>query len=251
MSNGLFDLSGRRALITGSSQGIGLALATGLAQAGATVILNGRDGTKLAAAAAGLPGADALAFDVTDRNAVRQAVDGYEDTVGPIDILVNNAGVQHRTPLEDFPADDFERLLQTNVSSVFHVGQACARHMIGRGRGRIINVASVNALMARYSIAPYTATKGAVVNLTKGMATDWARHGLNCNALAPGYMRTPLNEPLWSDPEFTEWLTGRTPAQRWGEPEELVGACVFLASDASSFVNGIVLYVDGGLTASL
>ena len=251
MSNELFDLSGRRALITGSSQGIGLALATGLAQAGASVILNGRDGTKLAAAAADLPGADTLAFDVTDRDAVRQAIDGYEETVGPIDILVNNAGVQHRTPLEDFPADDFERLLQTNVSSVFHVGQACARHMIERGRGRIINVASVNALMARYSIAPYTATKGAVVNLTKGMATDWARHGLNCNALAPGYMRTPLNEPLWSDPEFNEWLTKRTPAQRWGEPEELVGACVFLASDASSFVNGLVLYVDGGLTASL
>ncbi len=249
--SGLFDLSGRRALVTGSSQGIGLALARGLAQAGARVVLNGRDRTKLAAAAEDLPGADILAFDVTDRDAVRRAIDDFEATVGAIDILVNNAGVQHRTPLEDFPADDFERLLQTNVSSVFHVGQACARHMIERKRGRIINVASVNALMARYSIAPYTATKGAVVNLTKGMATDWARHGLNCNALAPGYMRTPLNEPLWSDPVFNEWLVKRTPAQRWGEPEELVGACVFLASDASSFVNGLVLYVDGGLTASL
>ncbi len=249
--SGLFDLSGRRALVTGSSQGIGLALARGLAQAGARVVLNGRDRTKLAAAAEDLSGADILAFDVTDRDAVRRAIDDFEATVGAIDILVNNAGVQHRTPLEDFPADDFERLLQTNVSSVFHVGQACARHMIERKRGRIINVASVNALMARYSIAPYTATKGAVVNLTKGMATDWARHGLNCNALAPGYMRTPLNEPLWSDPVFNEWLVKRTPAQRWGEPEELVGACVFLASDASSFVNGLVLYVDGGLTASL
>ena len=249
--SGLFDLSGRRALVTGSSQGIGLALARGLAQAGARVVLNGRDRTKLAAAAEDLSGADILSFDVTDRDAVRRAIDDFEATVGAIDILVNNAGVQHRTPLEDFPADDFERLLQTNVSSVFHVGQACARHMIERKRGRIINVASVNALMARYSIAPYTATKGAVVNLTKGMATDWARHGLNCNALAPGYMRTPLNEPLWSDPVFNEWLVKRTPAQRWGEPEELVGACVFLASDASSFVNGLVLYVDGGLTASL
>jgi len=249
--SGLFDLSGRRALVTGSSQGIGLALARGLAQAGARVVLNGRDRTKLAAAADDLPGADILSFDVTDRDAVRRAIDDFEATVGAIDILVNNAGVQHRTPLEDFPADDFERLLQTNVSSVFHVGQACARHMIERKQGRIINVASVNALMARYSIAPYTATKGAVVNLTKGMATDWARHGLNCNALAPGYMRTPLNEPLWSDPVFNEWLVKRTPAQRWGEPEELVGACVFLASDASSFVNGLVLYVDGGLTASL
>ena len=251
MSRGMFDLAGRRALVTGSSQGIGLALARGLAEAGARVVLNGRDRAKLATAAADIAGADTLAFDVTDRDSVRRAIDDYEAAAGPIDILVNNAGVQHRTPLEEFAADDFERLLQTNISSVFHVGQACARHMIERRRGRIINVASVNALMARYSIAPYTATKGAVVNLTKGMATDWARYGLNCNALAPGYMRTPLNEPLWSDPAFNDWLVKRTPAQRWGEPEELVGACVFLASDAASFVNGHVLYVDGGLTASL
>src|SRR6478609_11014465 len=251
MTAGLFDLSGRRALVTGSSQGIGLALARGLAEAGADVVLNGRDREKLAAAQASLPDARVLSFDVTDREAVRRAIDDFETTVGPLDILVNNAGVQHRAPLEDFPADEFERLLQSNVSSVFHVGQACARHMIERGRGRIINIASVNALLARFSIAPYTATKAAVVNLTKGMATDWARHGLTCNALAPGYMRTPLNEPLWSDPAFNEWLVKRTPAQRWGEPEELVGACVFLASDAASFVNGHVLYVDGGLTASL
>jgi len=171
--------------------------------------------------------------------------------VGPIDILVNNAGIQHRAPLEEFPADAFERLLQSNVASVFHVGQACALHMIVRGAGKIINIASVNASLARYSIAPYTATKGAVANLTKGMATDWARHGLNCNAIAPGYIHTPLNSPLWSDPVFNDWLTKRTPAQRWGQAEELVGACVFLAADASSFVNGHVLYVDGGLTASL
>ena len=247
----MFDLSGRRALVTGSSQGIGLALARGLAEAGAEVILNGRDLDKLAAAAGSIPGVRTLPFDVTDRDAVRAAVDGFEATAGPIDILVNNAGVQHRAPLEDFPAEDFERLLRSNVSSVFHVGQACARHMIPRGRGRIINVASVNAALARYSIAPYTATKGAVANLTKGMATDWARHGLQCNAIAPGYIRTPLNEPLWSDPVFDDWLTNRTPARRWGEAEELVGACVFLASDAASFVNGHVLYVDGGLTASL
>ena len=251
MSTGLFDLTGRRALVTGSSQGIGLALARGLAEAGAEILLNGRDKSKLAAAAAGVAGARTLPFDVTDRQAVRAAIDGFETTVGPIDILVNNAGVQHRAPLEDFPGEQFERLLQANVSSVFHVGQSCALHMIPRGRGRIINIASVNALLARYSIAPYTATKGAVANLTKGMATDWARHGLTCNAIAPGYMRTPLNEPLWSDPVFDEWLRKRTPAQRWGEPEELVGACVFLASDAASFVNGHVLYVDGGLTATL
>jgi gluconate 5-dehydrogenase len=249
--NGLFDLTGRRALVTGSSQGIGLALAQGLAEAGASVVLNGRDRAKLDAAAAGLTGAATLPFDVTDHAAARAAIDGFEESEGPIDILVNNAGVQHRSPLEDFPPDDFERLLRTNVSSVFNVGQACARHMIRRGQGRIVNISSVNALLARYSIAPYTATKGAVVNLTKGMATDWARHGLTCNAIAPGYMRTPLNEALWSDPAFNEWLEKRTPAGRWGRVEELVGACVFLASDAASFVNGHVLYVDGGLTASL
>jgi gluconate 5-dehydrogenase len=247
----LFELDGRRALVTGSSQGIGLALAHGLADAGASVILNGRNADKLAAAAAELPGAASLSFDVSDHAAARAAIDGFEESEGPIDILVNNAGVQHRAPLEDFPPEDFERLMRTNVSSVFNVGQACARHMIRRGRGKIVNVASVNALLARYSIAPYTATKGAVANLTKGMATDWARHGLTCNAIAPGYMRTPLNEALWSDPEFNDWLEKRTPAGRWGQVEELVGACVFLASDASSFVNGHVLYVDGGIAAAL
>jgi gluconate 5-dehydrogenase len=250
MSN-LFDLSGRTALVTGSSQGIGLSLARGLADAGAAVILNGRDRAKLEAAAAEIPGSRILAFDVTEHETVRAAIDDFEATVGPIDIAVNNAGVQHRTPLEDFPAADFERLLHANISSVFHVGQAVARHMIARGAGKIVNIASVNVQMARYSIAPYTATKGAVANLTKGMATDWARHGLNCNAIAPGYMRTPLNEPLWSDDSFNSWLEQRTPARRWGEPEELIGACVFLASEASTFVNGHILYVDGGITASL
>jgi gluconate 5-dehydrogenase len=246
----LFDLSGRRALVTGSSQGIGLALARGLAEAGASVVLNGRDAEKLAAAAAKIAGAAQLAFDVTDHAAVTEAIDAAEAD-GPIDILVNNAGRQHRAPLEDFPAEAFADLLATNVTGVFNVAQACARHMLPRGRGKIVNIASVNAALARATIAPYTATKGAVANLTKGMAADWARQGLNCNAIAPGYMKTPLNEPLWSDPGFNEWLERRTPAGRWGASEELVGACVFLASDAASFVNGHVLYVDGGLTAAL
>ena len=251
MTGDLFDLSGRRALVTGSSQGIGLALARGLAGAGAHVVLNGRDPARLAAALEQVPGAGTLLVDVTDHDAVRAAIDGYEAEEGAIDIVVNNAGMQHRAPLEAFPADAFERLLRTNVSSVFNVGQACARHMIARGRGKIINIASVNAAVARASIAPYTATKGAVVNLTKGMATDWARHGLTCNAIAPGYIRTPMNDALAADPAFTSWLEARTPAGRWGRSEELVGACVFLASDASSFVNGTVIYVDGGITATL
>jgi gluconate 5-dehydrogenase len=247
----LFDLTGKRALVTGSSQGIGFALAQGLADAGAQIVLNGRDAGKLAEAAARIPGAATLAFDATDHDAVRNAVDCFEAEVGPIDILVNNAGMQYRTPLEDFPAEAFERLLQTNVASVFHVGQAVARHMIGRGRGKIINIASVQTALARPGIAPYTATKGAVGNLTKGMATDWAKHGLQCNAIAPGYFDTPLNAALVADPTFSAWLEKRTPAGRWGKVEELVGACIFLSSDASSFVNGHILYVDGGITASL
>ena len=253
----LFGLSGRRALVTGASQGIGLTLARGLAEAGAAVILNGRDQDKLDAARAALlsdlPGADiaTLAFDVTDHAAARAAVDGFEAGQGAIDILVNNAGMQHRGPLEDFPADAFERLLQTNIASVFHVGQAVARHMIARGRGKIINIASVQTALARPGIAPYTATKGAVGNLTKGMATDWAKHGLNCNAIAPGYFDTPLNAALVADPAFSAWLEKRTPAGRWGQVQELQGACIFLASDAASFVNGHILYVDGGITASL
>lgn len=251
MAAQLFDLTGKRALVTGSSQGIGLALARGLAGAGAEVVLNGRDAGRLAAAAATIPGARTLPFDATRHDEVRAAVDGFEADIGAIDILVNNAGMQHRAPLEDFPAEAFERLLQTNIASVFHVGQAVARHMIARRAGKIINIASVQSALARPSIAPYTATKGAVANLTKGMATDWARHGLNCNAIAPGYFDTPLNAALVADPAFSAWLEKRTPAGRWGKVEELVGACVFLASDAASFVNGHVLYVDGGITASL
>jgi len=251
----IFDLTGKLALITGSSQGIGFALARGLAGAGAEIVLNGRDPSKLAAAADTLTQEGAtvhqLAFDATDHAGVRKAVDDFEATTGPIDILINNAGMQHRSPLEDFPAEAFEKLLQTNVASVFHVGQAVARHMIARKSGKIINIASVQTQLARPGIAPYTATKGAVGNLTKGMATDWAQHGLNCNAIAPGYFDTPLNAALVNDPEFSGWLAKRTPAGRWGNVEELVGAAVFLSSAASSFVNGHTLYVDGGITASL
>ncbi|MCB1451215.1 MAG: SDR family oxidoreductase [Nitratireductor sp.] len=251
----LFDLTGTTALVTGSSQGIGFALAKGLAQAGARIVLNGRDAAKLEAAAASLradgAGVEMLVFDVTDHAAARAAIDGFEAGSGKIDICVNNAGMQHRAALEDFPPEAFEKLLATNISSVFNVGQAVARHMIARGKGKIINIASVQTALARPSIAPYTATKGAVGNLTKGMATDWARHGLQCNAIAPGYFDTPLNAALVSDPQFSAWLEKRTPAGRWGNVDELVGACIFLASPASSFVNGHILYVDGGITASL
>jgi gluconate 5-dehydrogenase len=251
----LFDLAGRRALVTGSSQGIGLALARGLAQHGASVVLNGRDPAKLQVAVDSLENegyeARAADFDVTDPDAVRRGVDAIEAEVGAIDILINNAGMQFRSPLEEFPADRWEQLMKTNVSSVFYVGQAVARHMIGRGQGKIINIASVQSELARPGIAPYTATKGAVKNLTRGMCADWAKHGLQVNAIAPGYFKTPLNQALVDNPEFSSWLEKRTPAARWGDVEELVGAAVFLAGKASSFVNGHTLYVDGGITTCL
>ena len=249
-----FDLTGRVALVTGSSKGIGFSLSKGLAKAGARLVMNGRNENDLEAAADTLraTGAqvDTLSFDVTDPTAVREAVNDYE-RVGQIDILINNAGMQHRGPLEDFETDAFDHLMRTNVNSAFYVGQAVAKHMIPRGQGKIINIASVQTALARPGIAPYTASKGAIANLTKGMATDWARLGLNCNAIAPGYFDTPLNAALVADPEFSAWLEKRTPQGRWGNVEELQGAAVFLASDAASFVNGHTLYVDGGITASL
>jgi gluconate 5-dehydrogenase len=253
--SGLFDLTGKRALVTGSGQGIGFAIAKGLATQGAEIILNGRTADRLAEAekllkAGGAKVSSAL-FDVTLAKGVAAAVDKVEADIGPIDILFNNAGMQFRAPLEDFPEDMWHKLLATNVSSVFFVGQAVARHMIKRGRGKIINIASVQSELARPNIAPYTATKGAIRNLTKGMCTDWAKYGISINAIAPGYFKTPLNQALVDNPEFSSWLEKRTPAGRWGNVEELVGAAVFLASDAASFVNGHVLYVDGGITASL
>ena len=251
----LFDLSGQRALVTGSSQGIGLALAAGLAEHGADVIVNGRTASKVAETCDALSArgykASAAVFDVTDKAEVDAGIEKIEAEIGQIDILINNAGMQFRTQLEDFPADKFELLFKTNVTSVFLVGQAVARKMIPRGRGKIINIASVQSELARPSIAPYTATKGAVKNLTKGMCTDWAKYGLQINAIAPGYFKTPLNQALVDSAEFTAWLEKRTPAGRWGDVDELVGAAVFLASKASSFVNGETLHVDGGITASL
>jgi gluconate 5-dehydrogenase len=250
----LFSLKGKRALVTGSSQGIGLALAQGLAEHGATVVLNGRDPGKIEVASAELSAkghkVSTAIFDVTSAEAVRTGIEAIEGE-GPIDILINNAGMQFRTPLEDFPVDRWEQLLTTNISSVFYVGQAVARHMIARGRGKIINIASVQSELARPGIAPYTATKGAVKNLTRGMCADWAKHGLQINAIAPGYFKTPLNQALVDSSEFSSWLEKRTPAARWGNVEELVGAAVFLSSEASSFVNGHTLYVDGGITTCL
>ena len=246
------SLSGQVALVTGGGTGIGKAIAQAMLAEGAKIIIVGRKEEVLKEAQTELgSGVEIMVCDVTQEDQVDRVYENIMSNHGRLDILINNAGMQHRTELHNFPADAFERLLQTNVASVFHVGQAVARHMIDRKQGKIINIASVQTALARPGIAPYTATKGAVGNLTKGMATDWAQYGINCNAIAPGYFDTPLNAALVADDEFSAWLAKRTPAGRWGDVEELVGAAVFLASAASTFVNGHTLYVDGGITASL
>jgi gluconate 5-dehydrogenase len=251
----LFDLTGQTALVTGSSMGIGFALARGLAQAGARVVINARNPEKLEEARQSLAGEgydiETLSFDVTDAQAAKLAIDKFELEKRPISILINNAGMQFRTPLEEYPVETFDHLMRTNVNSIFYVSQPVAKHMIARGYGKIVNIASVQTAMARPGIAPYTTSKGAVANLTKGMATDWAKHGLTCNAIAPGYFDTPLNAALVADPEFCAWINKRTPTGRWGQIDELVGACIFLTSPASSFVNGQTIFVDGGMTACL
>jgi gluconate 5-dehydrogenase len=249
----LFDLTGRIALVTGSSRGIGLVLATGLAQAGAHVILHGRDAASLAAASARLTAAghrvDTVAFDLTDADAVKAGMAGVIDRIGVPDILVNNAGVQLRGPLVDFTVEQWHRIIDTNLTSAFLMSQAVAAAMMARGSGKIINIGSIQSQLARPSITPYSASKGGIVMLTRGLCADLARYDIQCNALAPGYFATELTQALVDDETFSEWVCGRTPAGRWGQVEDLVGTCVFLASDASRFVNGQVIFVDGGMSA--
>jgi len=251
----LFGLDDRLALITGSSAGIGAAIAGGLAGAGARIVINGRNADRVAGMVDSIKAAGGKAygavFDVTDVAETRASVARIEADIGPIDILVNNAGIQRRAPLEDFPEATWRELMSANLDSVFFVGQAVARAMIPRGRGRIINVCSVQSELGRPGIAPYAASKGAVKMLTKGMAIDWGKYGIRVNGLGPGYFRTELNKALVEDEKFSAWLRGRTPLGRWGEVDELVGAAIYLASDASSFVHGHILYVDGGITASI
>jgi gluconate 5-dehydrogenase len=257
-TSSLFDIRGHTALVTGSSRGIGRALAQGLLEAGCSVVLHGQDRDRLRAAAAELaPAAERagaalhrVPFDVTDSDAVSAGVEEALALVsGRLDVLVNNVGVQHRTPLLDLPEETWRRLLDTNVTSAYLVGRAVARTMVARGSGKIINVASVQSRLARPGIAAYAATKGALKMLTQGMCAEWAPAGVQVNALAPGYIETELTGPLVADPEFSAWVRRRTPAGRWGRPEDLVGALLFLAAPASDFVNGQTLYVDGGLVA--
>jgi gluconate 5-dehydrogenase len=250
-----FDLSGRKALVTGSSRGIGLALARGLAQAGAQVMLNGRDPVRTEDAAATLRdeglAVQACVFDVTDPDQVSGGMMRFEQDMGPMDILVNNAGIQRRSPLFQVPEDTWAEVIETNLTAVFRCGREAARLMAPRGRGKIINIASLMSEAARPGVGPYAAAKGGVKMLTRAMCVEWAPLGLNVNAIGPGYFATEMNAALVADEAFDAWIRRRTPAGRWGNVDELIGAAIFLASDASSFVNGQVLYVDGGVLAGL
>lgn len=249
-----FDISGSLALITGSSRGIGFALASGLAEAGARVIVHGRDAATVDRAADEITrthGGEVgtVTFDVTDPGAVSAGIEQIAAEWGTPDILVNNAGIQRRAPFTDFLVADWNDIIASNLSSAFFVGQAVSRGMVERGSGKIVNIASVQSQLGRPGITPYAASKGGIVMLTRGMCADLAARGIQVNALAPGYFATELTQALVDDETFTAWLESRTPAGRWGRVDELVGTLIYLCSPASSFVNGQVVYVDGGMTA--
>jgi len=231
--NQLFDLGGRTALITGSSQGIGFALARGLLESGAGVVINGRDTSKLA------------------RAEVSQAIERIEAEIGPIDILINNAGIHKRVPLVDMTDLQWHEVIETNLTSAFFLARAVAPRMIARGSGKVINICSLMSEVARATTGNYAAAKGGLKMLTRAMAVEWAKSNVQVNGIGPGYIATELTKPLMENPAFNAWLCARTPAGRWGRPEELVGAAVFLASRASDFVNGQIIYVDGGVLAAL
>jgi gluconate 5-dehydrogenase len=250
----LFDLSGKTALLTGSSDGLGLAMARGLAEAGARIILNGRDERKLGQTAKSFADAGhkvkARAFDVADEKAVLAAFEHFDADGVEIDILVNNAGNQLRKPMLDLKTDEWRRVVDTHLTGAFQVGREAARRMIARGRGgKIINIGSLASEVARATIAPYTAAKGGLKMLTRAMAAEWATHGVQTNAIGPGYIATEMTKPLMNDAKFDAWVKGRTPSGRWGKPDDLIGVAVFLASPASDYVNGQIIYVDGGLLA--
>jgi gluconate 5-dehydrogenase len=255
-SRSLFDLTGRTALITGSTRGIGYALALGLAQSGAKVVVNSRRqaavDTALAQLAAAGVQAHGAAFDVADEAAVKQAFAGFDLGAITIDILINNAGIQHRKPMLELELADWQRVIDTNLTAAFLVGREAARRMVARGRGgKIVNIGSLTSEAARATVAPYTVAKGGIKLLSKAMAAEWAKHDIQANSIGPGYIVTDMNKALVENPEFDAWVKASNPSQRWGRPDELVGAAVFLASAASNYVNGQIIYVDGGWLAVL
>jgi gluconate 5-dehydrogenase len=255
MSVTLFQLEGRTALITGSSRGLGRAMAEGLAAAGAAVVLNGTDAGRLSAAAAEIRRAGhsvhEASFDVTDEAAILAAIERLDASGLEIDILINNAGIQLRRPMVELTTAEWRTVIEANLTSAFVIGREAAKRMIRRGRGKIINIGSLTSELARATVAPYTVAKGGIKMLTRAMAAEWAAHGIQANAIGPGYMLTDMNQALIENPTFDAWVKGRTPARRWGRPDELIGTAVYLASSASDYVNGQIIYVDGGMLAVL
>ena len=255
MATGPFDLSGKIALVTGAYRGLGFAIAQGLARAGATVVLNGRKPDALALAAKKLTDAGLKAttsvFDVTDGAGVRAAVAAVEALHGRLDILVNNAGIQRRNPLVDFTQQDWDDIIATNLTAPYLVSQAALPGMIARRSGKIIHIASLMSELARPTVVPYTAAKGGVRQLTRGMAVELAPHNIQVNAIAPGYFATEMNRALIDNPEFNAWVCKRTPAGRWGQPDEIAGLAVFLASPAANYMTGQMLVMDGGMSVAL
>jgi gluconate 5-dehydrogenase len=254
-TNPLFDLSGKTALVTGSTRGLGRAMIEGLARAGAAVVVNGTNPVGVSAAVAELRSAgfnaDGVAFDVTDEAAIVAAFERFDKAGTSIDILLNNAGIQFRKPMLDLATADWRRVVETNLTSAFVIGREAAKRMVARGAGKIVNIGSLMSECARATVAPYTVSKGGIKMLTRAMAAEWAASGIQANAIGPGYMVTEMNKALIDNPDFDAWVKGRTPSKRWGKPDELVGAAVFLSSPASNYVNGQIIYVDGGMLSVL
>jgi gluconate 5-dehydrogenase len=251
MSTKLFDLSGRTALVTGSARGIGFSLAQALGAAGAVVIVNSRQAAAIDEAVGKLHAqgirAHGAVFDVADEAAVVGAFQAFDAQGLEIDVLVNNAGIQHRQPMLELELKDWQRVLDTNLTAAFLVGREAARRMVARGRGgKIINIGSLTSEAARATVAPYTVAKGGIKMLSRAMAAEWARFNIQANSIGPGYILTDMNTALVNDPKFDAWVKSSNPAQRWGKPEELAGTAVYLASSASDYVNGQIIYVDGG-----
>ncbi|MEN3376913.1 MAG: gluconate 5-dehydrogenase [Hyphomicrobiales bacterium] len=255
MSTTLFSLAGRTALVTGSSRGLGRAMAEGLAHAGAKVIINGTNATRVDEAVTAMRGqgldAQGAVFDITDEAAITSAFAMFDATAITIDILVNNAGIQLRKPMVELTTAEWHKVIDTNLTSAFVVGREAAKRMIPRGYGKVINIGSLTSALARATVAPYTVAKGGIKMLTQAMAAEWAASGIQANAIGPGYMITDMNQALIDNPAFDAWVKARSPSKRWGKPEELVGTAVFLASSASDYVNGQIIYVDGGIMAVL